>query len=213
MSGTPAAASSVYVVGAEGLASVKIGTSVKPEQRLSQMQTGLPITLSILAVFPGGPRLERALHEHFAPYRMRGEWFDFTPLGDPVDVVRTAVDELGTVVGPESPATGRRRVGAVPPSRKPPGAARWAFVTVSDDEEWGLGSLVLRESVATYDSSGARLSLTNQDRALCDVFPERQLPAGLPIQPWALDALEAESWVLATHQDGSPAHPSPRVGG
>ncbi|WP_329564453.1 GIY-YIG nuclease family protein (plasmid) [Streptomyces uncialis] len=55
----PGVVSSVYVVGAEGLASVKIGTSASPQQRVFQLQTGLPVALSILAVFPGGTRLER----------------------------------------------------------------------------------------------------------------------------------------------------------
>ncbi|MFI6530765.1 GIY-YIG nuclease family protein [Streptomyces uncialis] len=110
----PGVVSSVYAVGAERLASVKIGTSASPQQRVSQLQTGLPVTLSILAVFPGGTRLERALHEYFSAYRTRGEWFDFTPLGDPVEVVRSAVEAFGPMPNGASPARGR-------PGRGPPG--------------------------------------------------------------------------------------------
>ncbi|WP_435059538.1 GIY-YIG nuclease family protein [Streptomyces sp. bgisy060] len=188
----------VYVVGGEGLASVKIGTSTRPEQRISQLQTGLPITLTILATFPGDARLERALHEHFAPYRTRGEWFDFTLLGDPVQVVRDAVEEIGPTVASMSSGLGARTSRSVPLARKPQGTTRETVVTVSDDEEWGLGELVLRESVATFDASGTRTSLSFQDRALSDAFPERRLPAGLRVQPWALAALEADGWTLAT---------------
>ncbi|MEV5204173.1 GIY-YIG nuclease family protein [Streptomyces sp. NPDC053720] len=91
---TPGEASSVYVVGAEGLASVKIGTSSNPELRLTRMQTGLPLKLSLLATFPGGRALEKALHGHFGEYRRRGEWFDLTSFGDPVAAVRRAVSAL-----------------------------------------------------------------------------------------------------------------------
>ncbi len=38
---------------------------------------------------------EGALHEGFADYRVRGEWFDLTPLGDPTRVVIDALAELG----------------------------------------------------------------------------------------------------------------------
>jgi hypothetical protein len=58
------------------------------------MQTGLPTVLSLLWTCLGGRDLERALHERFAPHRVRGEWFDLTPIGDPVEVVRAAVAEI-----------------------------------------------------------------------------------------------------------------------
>ncbi|MFF8960820.1 GIY-YIG nuclease family protein [Streptomyces sp. NPDC014894] len=207
----PGVVSSVYVVGAEGLASVKIGTSASPQQRVSQLQTGLPVTLSILAVFPGGTRLERALHEYFSAYRTRGEWFDFTPLGDPVEVVRSAVEVFGPMPHSASPARGGPGKGPVALPRQSQNPVRQTFVTVSDDEEWGLGSLVLRESVASYDASGTRTGLTCRDRALSDAFPEKHLPAGLPVQPWALDALAAGNWTLAPTAPGRPdTTPPPR---
>lgn len=37
---------------------------------------------------------EAALHSHFDAYRVRGEWFDLSSLGDPVAVVQAAVNEI-----------------------------------------------------------------------------------------------------------------------
>jgi hypothetical protein len=64
---------------------VKIGRSLAPENRLKALKknTGetivpqnVPIELAkIVWTFPGGRRAERALHIHFAKYRVAGEWF------------------------------------------------------------------------------------------------------------------------------------------
>lgn len=37
---------------------------------------------------------EADLHVHFDAYHHRGEWFDLTPLGDPIEVVKAAVEEI-----------------------------------------------------------------------------------------------------------------------
>lgn len=80
-----------YVIGAEGSPLVKIGrTTGRPEQRLAALQTGQPSTLSLLWHCEGDH--ETALHRKFAAHRVRGEWFDLTPLGDPAEVVRAATD-------------------------------------------------------------------------------------------------------------------------
>ena len=72
---------------------MKIGhTTQSPEKRLKSLQTGQPMSLRLLWKVTGD--FESALHVHFAAYRVRGEWFDLTPLGDPIDVVKAAVGEI-----------------------------------------------------------------------------------------------------------------------
>lgn len=84
---------STYVIGIEGSPLVKIGyTSVKPHERRGALQTGLPFELTLLWSIPGD--FESQLHDMFEEYRVRGEWFDLTSLGDPVQVVRSAVAEI-----------------------------------------------------------------------------------------------------------------------
>ncbi|MEU7298441.1 GIY-YIG nuclease family protein [Streptomyces exfoliatus] len=78
-------------MGAEGLDAFKIGTTTDAGKRLGSLQTGLPLTLSVLWTCEGGRDLGRALHEEFRTYRQRGEWFDLTRLGDAVPVVHEAV--------------------------------------------------------------------------------------------------------------------------
>ena len=64
---------------------VKIGRSLRPEQRLNQLkkdkgQTVIPDGVDmeaaeIVAQFPGGRRSESAMHFRFAKHRVAGEWF------------------------------------------------------------------------------------------------------------------------------------------
>ncbi|MFD7705637.1 GIY-YIG nuclease family protein [Streptomyces sp. NPDC059786] len=87
---------STYLLGIENLAPVKIGrTTVSPQARMSALQTGQPLLLSLLWHCRGD--YEPLLHARFDPYRVRGEWFDLTPLGDPVEVVKAAVEEIDAV--------------------------------------------------------------------------------------------------------------------
>lgn len=84
-----------YLVGAEGSPLVKIGyTGVAPLKRLASLQTGQPMTLSLLWSLP--VNIEGQLHKRFAAYRVRGEWFDLTPLGDAVEVVQAAADKISS---------------------------------------------------------------------------------------------------------------------
>ncbi|MCY0930895.1 GIY-YIG nuclease family protein [Streptomyces sp. H27-H1] len=83
-----------YLVGVEGSPQTKIGrTTGALKSRVSQLQTSHHARLLPLLDVEGD--YERALHERFAHYRVRGEWFDLTPLGDPVTVVIAALAELG----------------------------------------------------------------------------------------------------------------------
>lgn len=81
-----------YLVGMDGSALVKIGSATDPKKRLQSLQTGQPAALTLLWHTVGD--FEYALHRVFETQRVRGEWFDLTPLGDAVDVVQRAIAEL-----------------------------------------------------------------------------------------------------------------------
>ena len=85
-------AAHLYVIGSDDMPYVKIGTSVDPHKRLRLLQTGSPFTLSVLWSCEMDHYLERDIHEVFADFRVRGEWFDLTPLGDSVVAVQRAVE-------------------------------------------------------------------------------------------------------------------------
>ncbi|MFI5987493.1 GIY-YIG nuclease family protein [Streptomyces sp. NPDC051555] len=88
-----------YLVGIEDSPLTKIGqTTVTLKSRMAQLQTGQPAQLVPLLEAEGD--YETALHTRFAQYRARGEWFDLTPLGDPVAVVMEALKELGSGIQP-----------------------------------------------------------------------------------------------------------------
>lgn len=92
---TKASTPHTYLVGAEGSPLVKIGyTSGAPAKRLASLQTGQPMPLSLLWSIPVD--IESELHERFAAHRVRGEWFDLTPLGDAIAVVQAAAEEISS---------------------------------------------------------------------------------------------------------------------
>jgi len=70
----------VYFIQAESGGPVKIGHSVDPGQRLSQLQSSSPYKLVIRAVIPGDRAKEREFHHLFHKQRIRGEWFEPCPL-------------------------------------------------------------------------------------------------------------------------------------
>lgn len=84
----------VYVVGCEGIQSVKIGWTTGPiEKRLKQLMIGSPYPLRLL--WQSNPEhnaeKEQALHELFHAYRTHGEWFNFGN-ADPVALISAAID-------------------------------------------------------------------------------------------------------------------------
>ncbi len=83
----------VYCIGPADARVVKLGWSRDPEKRLHELQTGSPVDLRLLAIFPATERIERSLHEVFADCRIRGEWFDNAD-GRVVDVVRGLLDQF-----------------------------------------------------------------------------------------------------------------------
>lgn len=73
--GPPAQKSHVYIVRQGDY--VKIGWSAKWRSRVSIIQTSNPQPIEVLAVYRGGPKYERELHERFAAHRFRAEWFAY----------------------------------------------------------------------------------------------------------------------------------------
>ncbi len=55
---------------------IKIGYTAKGvQERLSELQIGSPVEIRILGIMEGGCSEEQELHQRFAAYRVRGEWF------------------------------------------------------------------------------------------------------------------------------------------
>lgn len=75
----PAAQEYVYVIHATGTNRIKLGFSIRPQERLAQLQTGSPFPLQILACWPSSQEQEQQLHRHFAEFRCVGEWFEVPP--------------------------------------------------------------------------------------------------------------------------------------
>lgn len=66
----------VYFVRQPNASHIKMGYAVNLESRLMTLQTANPEKLIVIGVIEDGTRkLERALHEYFADYRVNGEWF------------------------------------------------------------------------------------------------------------------------------------------
>lgn len=69
----------IYVI-SDGVA-CKIGyTSGDPAERLKNLQTGNPNSLSLITSFPGDRCEEMRLHRKFADKRLSGEWFALSPV-------------------------------------------------------------------------------------------------------------------------------------
>lgn len=73
-----AAVRRVYFIGtaAKVGASVKIGCSSRPEDRLRQLQTASPTRLTILALVEGDELDEALYHARFRTQQLHGEWFE-----------------------------------------------------------------------------------------------------------------------------------------
>lgn len=91
----------VYVIGAPGSGTVKIGRTANLAKRLGDIQRMSPVQLSVLWMHPGGHELETALHRHFKEIRSHGEWFRFD--SDPVPAIAKAVREKPWDKRPSSP--------------------------------------------------------------------------------------------------------------
>ena len=65
----------VYIIHCKDLATIKIGYSDNPFTRLSQLQMGNSLELSLLSIFKGGQKEEAELHKILYANKVRGEWF------------------------------------------------------------------------------------------------------------------------------------------
>lgn len=64
-----------YVYFIKCLDFVKIGIAFDPKDRLSQLQSGSPLPLTMVSYIKAGAALERVLHKRFSQYRHNREWF------------------------------------------------------------------------------------------------------------------------------------------
>jgi hypothetical protein len=161
----------VYLLGAEGLDLVKIGTTTDVDRRVRTMQTGLPLTLSVLWTCEGGRELEQALHDMFRVHNRRGEWFDLTSLGDPVAVVSEAARRLAPGLGlPIPPPRVSPDLPQAPVAPTIPGCVRLErtlsarVLTWYECEDFGLPTsavkTVLVYRTVQYDAAGEVLAVT-----------------------------------------------------
>lgn len=81
----------VYVIGAPGSKTVKIGRTTNPSKRQADIQRMSPVPLKVLWTHPGGCELETNLHRQFSALRTHGEWFTFG--SDPVASVQWAIKD------------------------------------------------------------------------------------------------------------------------
>ena len=91
---------SLYLMQADNSGAIKIGKSANPERRVKQLQTGCPFEIRLIASFPEKGDLEKRLHKRLWEYRInpltnkktRGEWFDFSCMGNLPDWITETLD-------------------------------------------------------------------------------------------------------------------------
>lgn len=99
----------VYVIHATGTNRIKIGYSASPKDRLTQLQTGSPVPLQLLASWPGSVERERRVHRYLSQFRQTGEWFEVPPF------VGLQIYELvtkGQITNPFHVAATRKKTGS-----------------------------------------------------------------------------------------------------
>jgi len=64
----------------DNVAFIKIGRGKRPRERLADLRTGCHFEIDVFGIMDAAgmaPVLEKALHDKFADFRMRSEWFCF----------------------------------------------------------------------------------------------------------------------------------------
>lgn len=74
-SGPPKVAKPTLVYFARSGDAIKIGCSQNPWSRLTELRTGSPVGVELIATMPGSFELEKQLHLRFAKLRINREWF------------------------------------------------------------------------------------------------------------------------------------------
>lgn len=90
----------VYIIQWSDDGPVKIGWSAYPAGRLQELQTANWAELHLRALIPAPCKpliIERKTHQIAANYRLRGEWFDLSPL-EAVTAVMAAAQTVGVTV-------------------------------------------------------------------------------------------------------------------
>lgn len=89
--------SMVYVLATKDFEFVKIGSTISPRMRFSNIQTACPFELFLwIGVNTFRLReIEAELHSRFAEWRTRGEWFRLPP--DQLDALSLRVAELNAL--------------------------------------------------------------------------------------------------------------------
>jgi hypothetical protein len=86
----------LYVIGGDG-GSIKVGRSILPEARCTQLKSDEQRKLEVLfQVFCADARVgERLAHKKLGAFRVSGEWFSTTPL-EAIAAVQAAADEVNS---------------------------------------------------------------------------------------------------------------------
>ena len=71
---------------------VKIGWSLNPDRRIKDFQTAHPFPLQIIRTIAAPMAGEKALHRHFKPLRLSGEWFTFS-----ADMLSVSLEDIQPV--------------------------------------------------------------------------------------------------------------------
>ena len=83
-------ASYIYFIQAGEGGPIKVGfTSMKPERRISHIQTGCPWPIKVIGLIEGDAADEKRIHKQLAPYKTKGEWF--SPVAEVLRAVEMAL--------------------------------------------------------------------------------------------------------------------------
>lgn len=65
----------IYFIQNTGSEAIRIGSSANPQKMRAELQWAHHDLLILLGTLPGGRKEKKRLHEQFASYRLRGDWF------------------------------------------------------------------------------------------------------------------------------------------